>query len=34
MKALIAARVKFLNVVLADDTQNHWGVSVWIGVRL
>ena len=33
MKALTAARVKFLNVMFTDDTQNHWGVSVWIGVR-
>jgi len=33
MKALTSARVKFLNVVLSDDKQNHWGVSVWIGVR-
>ena len=33
MKALAAARVRFLKVVLTDDTANHWGVSVWIGVR-
>ncbi|MEO8298810.1 MAG: hypothetical protein ABI574_13485 [Burkholderiales bacterium] len=33
MKALQAGRVKFLNVEFTDDTQNHWGVSIWIGVR-
>ena len=33
IKAFTSARIKFLNVVLSDDTQNHWSVSVWIGVR-
>jgi len=33
MKALQAARVKFLNVKITGDTENRWGLSIWIGVR-